>query len=424
MLILLGLLILLGVQFQWLRSGLFLEKQRLANRYQTSLRQIATRLEDSPLTLELLGSLGAGDRTLTQTDRDCLQDSLLTWASGRRLDQQREMALALQRTENGLPFWQSGGFELQATEWTYHIRLTSNKILARCHCSVLLAIQPIHPIRQMLRELRLELSIGAFAIILILGGAGLLLSGFRRLRRLDRAKGHFIDHLTHELQTPLFSNQLFLKLSQEALNRKDLPAAQGHLRQARIQNQRLKAVTERILELSRLGHAKLPLRQDQIDIKELLWQLRSEVDRRAQTESVPIQWEITSSPAIGSGDAYHLRHALLNLIDNAFKYQTEAAEIQIYLQKKEAFWEISVADRGPGIPTQQQRAIFRKYNRLQPHNRSGYGLGLHYVHTVMQAMGGSVGLSDRPGGGSIFYLLVPIISANKRATQQPVATQS
>jgi len=71
---------------------------------------------------------------------------------------------------------------------------------------------------------------------------------------------------------------------------------------------------------------------------------------------------------------------------------------------------ISVADRGPGIPPAERENIFRRFVRRQPQEgeQYGIGLGLFVVKTAVEAHGGRVGVSDRPGGGSIFWFELPL----------------
>ncbi len=401
-LILGGLITLLGLQYQWLRAGLFLEKQFLEHRYQRALDSTVARLEQSPNTIDLLPAISREARNLTPEQESRLQDSLQQWLG------LSSAAFAFRQSSTAPPLWASPGFDPSAVGWTYHKALIGHAVQSRCFCSMELAVQPVHPIRQLLSELSTELWVGGLSCMLILSGAWLLFLGVRRLQQLDRAKTNFIDHLTHELKTPIFSNQLFLRLGMEAIQQRQDSQALQHLQHARTQNRRLLTVTERLLELARQDRPSLPLRWEEVDLVQLIGEIRPEVAERALTEEAQVEWCLEPEAAWIVGDAHHLRQSLFNLLDNAFKYQGSSPHIRVLLTEKANWWVIGVADRGPGVPRAHRRAIFRKYARMpSAAHRPGYGLGLHYVRTVIRAQGGRVRVHARPGGGAVFSLFLP-----------------
>jgi signal transduction histidine kinase len=103
-----------------------------------------------------------------------------------------------------------------------------------------------------------------------------------------------------------------------------------------------------------------------------------------------------------------LRRVVENLVDNAIAYGT-SADVSLELGRGVAI--IHIADRGPGIPSGERAEIFEPYYRLEPSRGragGGTGLGLAIVQQIVTRHGGSVAVTDRPGGGSVFTVTLPL----------------
>ena len=110
-------------------------------------------------------------------------------------------------------------------------------------------------------------------------------------------------------------------------------------------------------------------------------------------------------------DRTHLSNMISNLSDNAEKYSDEKAEIYIICQTFEKWCQISVTDKGIGIPHDKQPFLFNKFYRVPTgnrHNVKGYGLGLYYVKMMVELHGGSIRVESAPGKGSTFTISIPI----------------
>jgi len=100
-----------------------------------------------------------------------------------------------------------------------------------------------------------------------------------------------------------------------------------------------------------------------------------------------------------------LGRVVKNLIENALKYSQD--EVLVSLSDSETDWVICVEDRGEGIPEDQLEAMTQPFTRLQSESVEGFGLGLSIAHRAAEAMGGSLTLSNREGGGLCACLLIP-----------------
>jgi two-component system sensor histidine kinase KdpD len=100
---------------------------------------------------------------------------------------------------------------------------------------------------------------------------------------------------------------------------------------------------------------------------------------------------------------------LVNVIDNALRYSPSEKPIEIKARLSDHALEITVADRGEGIPVEDLERIFDKFYRVQrPDNVSGTGLGLSISKGIVEAHGGSIRVENRRGGGAIFTVRLPL----------------
>ena len=111
------------------------------------------------------------------------------------------------------------------------------------------------------------------------------------------------------------------------------------------------------------------------------------------------------------GDRERLRQVLVNLIDNAIKYSPAGDEVEVVVRPENGAVRISVSDRGPGIPQDQQVLIFEKFGRADvPGAKPGTGLGLFIARSIAEAHGGTLEVSSRPEAGATFTLTLPLES--------------
>lgn len=111
-------------------------------------------------------------------------------------------------------------------------------------------------------------------------------------------------------------------------------------------------------------------------------------------------------------DPIRLTQVIVNLLTNASKYSPAGQKIDIGIDVMDNQMLIAVADRGPGIPIGDREDIFRYFKRLavEDTDQYGTGLGLSVVKSIVEGHGGAISIDDRPGGGSIFWITLPLWS--------------
>jgi signal transduction histidine kinase len=130
------------------------------------------------------------------------------------------------------------------------------------------------------------------------------------------------------------------------------------------------------------------------------------LDRRKQALSLTEPLQLPHLTA----DPNRLIQVMINLLSNASKYSPLEQTIEVVIGQINDRLRITVADRGPGIPPDERAAIFRRFVRLGAEDAEGYGigLGLSVVKAIVEGHGGEIGVDERPGGGSTFWLTLPL----------------
>lgn len=144
-----------------------------------------------------------------------------------------------------------------------------------------------------------------------------------------------------------------------------------------------------------------------------VWIANALEEYRPQLEQAKaiVEYQPGSNAAFLSADPASLNNALVNLLDNALKYNTNPPRISIAFSIGAGFAEISISDNGIGIPEVYHRMIFDQFFRVPQgnlHDVKGFGLGLSYVKEVIKQHGGEIVVRDNEPSGSIFMIKLPL----------------
>jgi signal transduction histidine kinase len=204
-----------------------------------------------------------------------------------------------------------------------------------------------------------------------------------------------LANASHELRSPLAR----LKMAVSIMG--DMPPARAAQLKDEIHQdiRELDALVEEVLLASRLD-AKSEIERQPVDLLGM-----------ATEEAMRVGAQVESSPGMPTtpyqADDRLLRRAVRNLLENAKRYG--GPDIVLALRHTGAQIELSVCDRGPGVPAEQRDRIFEPFYRLPGHaeHAGGVGLGLSLVRQIAVRHGGSVRCEAREGGGSRFVIALP-----------------
>lgn len=237
-----------------------------------------------------------------------------------------------------------------------------------------------------------------------------VISVILKQKRLSEIKNDFINNMTHELKTPIST----IALSSDVLLQKDIVQNPERLRSyasiIKSENQRLQSQVERVLQVARLDKEEVGLVKSLLDIHELIELAVPTIKMNFSNPEPIINTKLNAERHLVYGDEMHLTNVVFNLLDNAAKYAIERPVIQITTQSNNKGLTLIVKDSGPGIAKEHQKHIFDKFYRVPTgnvHDVKGFGLGLHYVKTIVEAHGGKVRLKSRIGEGSAFEVFLP-----------------
>jgi two-component system phosphate regulon sensor histidine kinase PhoR len=261
------------------------------------------------------------------------------------------------------------------------------------------------------RQLWTLLFVSVLLFIVIIGSFSFSIFIINRQKRLSEMKNDFINNMTHEFKTPIST----IALACEALKDKDIQKSEliynNYISVINEENSRLGTMAEQILQTAVLDKGQLNLKQEPLNMHEVIESAVNSKRFAAQEKGGNIELQLKASKAEFTGDRIHLTNVIINLLDNAIKYNLKPPKIVVNTVNNGSSILIRVQDNGIGISTSNQKKIFDKLYRVPTgnvHNFKGFGLGLNYVKATTEMHKGTVIVDSEPGKGSTFTIKLPI----------------
>ena len=241
-----------------------------------------------------------------------------------------------------------------------------------------------------------------FFLLLILG-LWKIRSSIKKELIFSQRQNNFLLSVTHELKTPLAANKLYL----QTLVKRELDASKRNelLGKAIIENQRLEAMIDNILNASRLENQVMELHKEWFSLSDLLQGVADRFNKSLQNTIV--QTDLLVDCKI-EADFFMIEAIINNLVENALKYAGNQKIIVLYLQKLDNQRIVfGVKDEGPGIPLEFQSEIFKKFVRSgneETRSQKGTGLGLFIAAEFIRIHGGKIRYKNNQPSGSNFEI--------------------
>jgi signal transduction histidine kinase len=230
-----------------------------------------------------------------------------------------------------------------------------------------------------------------------------------KAEQASQLKTRFLGMVSHELRTPLTA----LSLQVERMQRHGDSLAPRHcesLQRIAFSAGRLREMIETLLEYARVEGGRVTMNIAPFDLGRAVSRIVENHRFHAERKGLAITCAVRTAAAIVSSDQRLVELVVSNLVDNAIKF-TIAGTIDVVLScAPEGTFRVAVRDSGPGIPEEQQSAIFEPFQQLGPppcEHPPGIGLGLALVRDIATVLGGRIELASVPGDGSTFTLLLP-----------------
>ena len=239
-------------------------------------------------------------------------------------------------------------------------------------------------------------------------GGILSIMDITNIKKLEQIRTDFVSNVTHELKTPLTSIRGFVEtLRSGAIH--DGEVADKFLEIIDIEAERLYMLINDILQLSEIETKQKDSNIATHDFGSIINEIFSILQGAADKKNVALSCEIEGNISI-TANRDRIKQMLINLIDNAIKYNIENGSVKVRAWKTEGRIVLSVKDTGIGIAQQHLARIFERFYRVdkgRSRNMGGTGLGLSIVKHIVNLYNGDVKVESQPGRGSEFIIQLP-----------------
>jgi two-component system, OmpR family, phosphate regulon sensor histidine kinase PhoR len=254
--------------------------------------------------------------------------------------------------------------------------------------------------------------IGAILFTLIISTAFFLtIRTLLRQKKLSEIKSDFINNMTHEFKTPLAT----ISLAVDALKNEKVIADKeksnyftGIIKE---ENKRMNKQVETILQAALLDKQEVQLNLKKVSAHELINRALSNISLPVEEKGGKLSAHLEAPRDIIMADEVHFTNFVNNLLDNAVKYSSETPGITLSTSNSGNMLRIKIEDNGIGMNKETLNRIFEKFYRAHTgniHNVKGFGLGLSYVKTMVEAHGGTIKAESVLGKGSSFTITMPL----------------
>ena len=259
-------------------------------------------------------------------------------------------------------------------------------------------------------EMLLYILLSVLFMFIVIGGFWYVTRSLLRHKRLAELRTDYVNNMTHELKTPIAT----ISVASEMLLKPEVQARIEKIEHyAKIiynENQRLRNQAEQVLQVAILERGEFKINLETVDVHQVIDQLADSMRVTVKSRNGVIQTRLNAADYIIQADKNHFTNVMSNLIENANKYSPDAPHIVISTHSTRKGIFISCEDKGIGIAEAYFKYIFKKFHRISTgdvHDVKGFGIGLFYVKTIVEAHSGNIQVRSKPGEGSNFIVFWP-----------------
>lgn len=226
------------------------------------------------------------------------------------------------------------------------------------------------------------------------------------LKDAHEMKDHFLRIATHDLKSPLNNIRLAHYYLRDLIG--EDPNAASALDTIEETVNWMNSLVENFLDTSMLKTGSAEMQLSAVNLEDVLWEVVDQYSPSANRKDITLLFGKTEGVALA--DSCRLTQVVANLVSNAIKYSPRNHFVIVSSEIIGNQVRISVADEGPGIPIEEQKALFKAFSKLSSRpteGESSSGLGLWIVKELISMQNGDVGVECPPGGGSVFWVELP-----------------
>ncbi len=264
--------------------------------------------------------------------------------------------------------------------------------------------------RDVTNQRRTNLFLIIMSMTLIFSSLAIIYVAGRRERQLRQLKEDFISNVSHELKTPLSLIGMFSEILKTG-RVKSQKTRMEYYGIIHNESERMSHLISNLLDFASLEQGKRAKNFEAVNISQLVSRELEAYHYQIQKDGFQLTTQVEEEIPSTFADPTAISMAFFNLLDNSVKYSADQKQIQVKVQHKNGYIDLSVADRGPGIPVEEQQTIFEKFYRGSTavgKKVRGSGIGLSITKHVAEMHGGEVLVESRVGEGSTFTLRIPV----------------
>lgn len=234
-------------------------------------------------------------------------------------------------------------------------------------------------------------------------------------KKISDIKNDFINNMTHEFKTPVSTISLATQMLQDGDVSANPSMRSRYLGIIQDENRRLGQQVEKVLQAALLDRGEVKIKRSDVNLHDIIERVALNISPQIEARQGTLDIELHADHPDLKADEVHLTNLVFNLLDNANKYSPEHPAITIHTEDatgedNQPGLRLRISDQGRGMSREQVARIFEKFYRVPTgnlHDVKGFGLGLSYVKTMVEAHGGQVSVESQLGKGSAFDVFLP-----------------
>jgi len=247
-------------------------------------------------------------------------------------------------------------------------------------------------------------------------------------QKANMAKSEFLSRMSHELRTPL---NAILGYSELLLSDTEDKLSENHRYEVEVTlkaGMHLLSLINEVLDLSSIESGEITISNDEVSLGKVVKEACALIAPTAEKNSITINNKFGEIENIYiTTEHQRLKQVLLNLISNAIKYNKNEGSVTLQIEyPSKTKLKISVIDNGIGIKNEELDKIFTPFNRLDEYKTrvDGTGIGLTITKSLVELMGGEIGVNSTPEEGSTFWVILPYHKKEKASSSMPIKEES
>lgn len=264
-----------------------------------------------------------------------------------------------------------------------------------------------------LTSLKWRIVTSVFFTIIILLAFYLTIRTMLRQKKLGEIKNDFINNMTHEFKTPIATISLAVDAMRNEKVIQDRDKMGYFSSIIKEENQRMNRQVETILKASQLERQEVDLNLKPVHVHEVIKDVVDNFALQLEDKHGKVEMNLDASQDLVNADEVHFSNLVNNLVDNAVKYAKENTPpcIKVSTQSNGKYFTMKIEDNGIGMTRDTVKRVFERFYRAHTgnvHNVKGFGLGLSYVKTMVEAHDGDIKAESTLGKGSTFTVDLPL----------------